>query len=320
MNQIRIKTPSRLHFGLLGLGEPAPRRFGGLGLMIEDPGLELSVESAENWSAHGPLSERALTVARSVAERLELIGKQVQPQSIRIRHAPRLHTGLGVGTQLSLAIAHALGVFAGIRKPSALQLAELSGRGDRSGIGIHGFAQGGLIVDAGRLREQVPTRVLRVDFPQEWSILVVTPEEHVGIHGKAEAEAFLQLPPIPEIRADQLCKLVLLRLLPAVVEGDLAEFGHALTSIQEKVGLSFADAQGGAYASSHAEKIIIWLRGKGLAGVGQSSWGPTLYGFSEASLIDRLALRAEIVSTFNIPNSRVIWTKAMNRGAKMLCE
>ena len=54
--RIRIRTPSRLHFGLLGWGPQAARQFGGVGLMIEDPGLELIGETAAEWTFEGPLA------------------------------------------------------------------------------------------------------------------------------------------------------------------------------------------------------------------------------------------------------------------------
>jgi predicted sugar kinase len=66
---IRVATASRLHFGLLGLAaaterwhdrEGAPtlpaRTFGGVGLMVERPGIILRAEPADAWSAVGPLA------------------------------------------------------------------------------------------------------------------------------------------------------------------------------------------------------------------------------------------------------------------------
>src|SRR5260370_41078345 len=65
------QTGSRMDFGLLSfpsglnwpnhLGEvtmPA-RRFGGVGLMVQSPGIELQIRPTKNWSAQGPLAERA---------------------------------------------------------------------------------------------------------------------------------------------------------------------------------------------------------------------------------------------------------------------
>ena len=81
---IRVQAPSRLHFGLLSMttGNLWPdlhgqetlfaRRFGGIGLMIQKPGVHLSVQSASDWSAEGPLAERALWFARRFVQSDEL--------------------------------------------------------------------------------------------------------------------------------------------------------------------------------------------------------------------------------------------------------
>ncbi len=69
MTRLVIQAPSRLHFGLLGWGPSAPRQFGGVGLMIEKPGLELVAEPASEWSFDGPLAERVGDLVGSVIER-----------------------------------------------------------------------------------------------------------------------------------------------------------------------------------------------------------------------------------------------------------
>src|SRR2546428_14106761 len=44
---VRVQAPSRLHFGLLAFGaEASPRQFGGVGVMIQQPGNELVVRPA----------------------------------------------------------------------------------------------------------------------------------------------------------------------------------------------------------------------------------------------------------------------------------
>ena len=91
---------------------------------------------------------------------------------------------------------------------------------------------------------------------------------------------------------------MLIEILPAVLEHDLEAFGAALGELQERVGAAFAPAQGGIYATPQAALIVNELKSLGFVGTGQSSWGPTIYAFSELpeSEIDRLAdrLRSEI--------------------------
>jgi beta-RFAP synthase len=95
-----------------------------------------------------------------------------------------------------------------------------------------------------------------------------------GVHGEAEIEAFKNLPPFPAESAGRLCRLTLMKALPALAEGEIAEFGAAINEIQSVVGDYFAPAQGGRFASPAVE-VLQWLTQEGIAGVGQSSWGPT---------------------------------------------
>src|SRR5436305_14858544 len=104
---VRVRTSSRLHFGLLSLagqqGEavvPA-RRFGGVGLMVERPGLQVRATAAAAWSAEGPLAERALAFARCFADGLRgsEAGRPRPPQRLTVEGAAPEPAGLGTGTQ-----------------------------------------------------------------------------------------------------------------------------------------------------------------------------------------------------------------------------
>jgi len=200
-------------------------------------------------------------------------------------------------------------------------LARLTGRGRRSGIGIHGFHQGGLIVDGGRRTEaDIPPLLARLPFPEAWSILVVQPPDQRGLHGPDESRAFANLPPIAQDVTDSLCRLVMLEILPAVIECDLASFGAALGELQATVGACFASAQGGTYATSQASRIVNELKRLGFVGVGQSSWGPTLYAFSSRSK-DAIKDSVERVrQRFGLDENAVFWTKADNQGARFFVD
>ena len=52
--RLRIRTPSRLHFGLLGWGPHLLRQFGGIGLMIDSPGIELVGRAGTGLDGRGP--------------------------------------------------------------------------------------------------------------------------------------------------------------------------------------------------------------------------------------------------------------------------
>src|SRR5271157_1469631 len=120
MTQLRNRTASRLHFGLLGWGPQAPRQFGGVGLMIEAPGIEPRAEPAPNWSFAGPLANRVQDTLRQIQERRSqppVDRPEVAPARIQVVTAPPDHVGLGVGTQLSLAVVRLILKLAGDSDP-----------------------------------------------------------------------------------------------------------------------------------------------------------------------------------------------------------
>jgi beta-RFAP synthase len=323
----RIRTASRLHFGLISLAPegaawpdrhgqqvlPA-RRFGGVGLMIESPGLVVRAEPAADWSAEGPLAARALEIARlftaGIAE--EAPGETVPYQRLVIEAAPRAHVGLGTGTQLALSVGHLLAKSLG-RSISSAELARRVKRGERSALGVHGFAQGGFLVEGGKLAgAQLSPLVARVAFPEAWRIVLVLPRRQIGIHGAGERLAFSQLSGA-EATTEALCRLVLLGLLPSLAEEDLAGFGEALFDLNARAGEGFAAAQGGTYSSPVVAELIDFIRKQGVAGVGQSSWGPGVFAVTDeeraAHLADQLRAMAD--------DAEVQVSRACNHGSTL---
>lgn len=318
-----VVTSSRLHFGLLAWGADAPRRFGGLGLMIQHPGLALCAGRARGMrdTCSGPLSRRGEIVLKAIREVLARQDKDPGPIALEILSAPAEHVGLGTGTQLGLGVATAVTRLAGVNADT-VELATWIGRGARSGIGVHGFDQGGLIVDGGHPRQtadfqQPAPCVARLDFPEDWPILVVLPRPEVDWSGPREAGAFRELPPIPEHRTNRLCRLVLLHVLPAVATRDLETFGQAIEEYQALVGESFAPIQGGLFSHRTLGSMIDGLREFGLQGVGQSSWGPALYGFAREDLpaSERHQILARVRGLCDLDEHQAFWTSARNSGA-----
>ncbi len=323
---IRITAPARLHFGLLSLpaegedfwpdrhGEPAlpVRRFGGVGLMVEEPALRLRAEPAADWSAEGPLAERALAVARRFAAAAP---EGLPPQRLVIESAPPEHCGFGSGTQLGLAVARALAVAAGRPDLEAAALAARVGRGLRSALGVHGFARGGFLVEAGKRAEHgVSPLVVRLPFPEAWRVVVTVPPAEVGLHGDREREAFRQLPGGPEMANTTavLCRLVLLGMLPALVERDLDAFGDALWDFNARAGEALAPVQGGTYAGRRVAELVSFVRRQGARGVGQSSWGPAVFAvIGDEERADDLARR------LRRDGALVVVTRGCNHGAEV---
>jgi beta-RFAP synthase len=319
---IRVQCASRLHFGLLSLPAagrdqsalPA-RSFGGIGLMVHDPGLAVTVCPADAWHAEGPLAGRALEYARRFV--LTLPADRRRPYGVCVERSAPEHAGLGTGTQLGLALTRALAVAAGQAELDAVELAHRVGRGRRSALGVHGFARGGLLVDAGKHDpETVAPLVARHPFPEAWRILLVLPRRSAGLHGAEESQAFerLHAQGIAPERTERLCRLVLLGLLPALVEMDCRAFGEALYELNVLVGEAFAVVQGGVYAGARVADVVTFIRRQGVAGVGQSSWGPTVFAVVENEAQGR-QLAGRVQGRFGLDLGEVLLTPACNHGA-----
>ena len=274
-NAVRITTGSRLHFGMFSFGDPAVRQFGGVGCMIDKPGVQLRIAAADRCEAKGPLAERALEFAQRVAAAARLKGAAWR---IDVERAPRDHVGLGTGTQLGLAVAAGIMAINGSAQIDAAALSRLAGRGERSSIGIHGFEKGGLLVEAGKRKlGEVGPLVVRVELPAEWRFLVLIPRHAAGLSGDAERQAFWRLPPVPrETTTALLSREALLELLPAAAEADFAAFSQSLYRFGCRAGSCFAAAQQGTFLDPKTAATVATLRSLGVEGVAQTSWGPSI--------------------------------------------
>ena len=310
---VSVTAPARLHVGFLDLHGGLGRRFGSIGLTLHDVGTRLRIEPAAEIAASGVDAERALAAVRRLTE-----AWRTPPVRIDVADAIPAHVGLGSGTQLRLAVGVALARLFGVRAGTA-EVARLLDRGARSGIGLAAFEQGGLLVDGGRSEaDVVPPIVARLPFPQRWRILLLLDEAGHGLHGAAEIQAFAHLPPFPENLAAHLCRLTLMRLLPAVALADPIDAGRALGEIQRVIGDHFAPVQGGRFASPAVAGALAWLASEGIEGVGQSSWGPT--GFAlvedhEAARRLEAGLRQRCAGARDL---RIVIAKGRNHGAEIV--
>lgn len=317
---IEIRTPSRLHFGLLALGPQEPRQFGGVGLMVRRPDVAIRLRARERGggcTGEGRMSDRAVAFARRFAERAVATGlaPHVPPVHVQVVRVPRPHTGLGTGTQLGMAVGRAMAELLDGPELDVATLADLVGRGQRSAIGAHGSLSGGLLVEGGKTDPaRLSPLVARHRFPEQWPIVLIRPDRLRGLAGQRERLAFSKMPaPTPQTTA-RMCKLVLLGLLPAALECDLDAFGTSLYELQQLAGACFRSAQGGIYADPMLAQVVQFVREQGITGVGQSSWGPTLYAFCEADEQAGQLARA-VRQRYHLAAEEVMVTCADNRGS-----
>ncbi len=304
MTTATVSVGARLHVGFQNLSLARERLYGGIGVGLEEPRVTVTAEPATDIRTDDELVGR---YARRAADVLAVPGVAVTLEE----SLPR-HVGLGSGTQLALAVltatARAHGLEARVREH-----APAMGRGGRSGVGVATFEDGGFVVDAGHPTTRftteppaegdwtVPPVVARHDLPGEWRFLVVVPDADPGRSGDDEdASMRAVVERADPAVADEIACVVIRKLLPAAAAGRLEAFGEAIAEIGRKNGVWYADAQGGVFRPPAGALVESLEDCPVLSGVGQSSWGPAVYGVTdvdhaaeaEAAARDALAERA----------------------------
>jgi beta-ribofuranosylaminobenzene 5'-phosphate synthase len=273
--KVYVKTPARLHLGLIDLNGDLGRIFGGLGVGIDRPNFVLEAQPSEKLIATGEKTEQIRALAKRF---LEIYGIKANAQ-INVKQTIPEHSGLGSGTQLALAVATALSKLFNV-DASTQALAEAMGRGQRTSVGTTIFERGGFVVDGGKSKTGFPTTILRQPFPNNWVFVVAVPNVKKGLAKNEENAAFGALTPMTVEEAGRMCRLTMMKLLPSLVERDITSFGEALTHIQTVIGGYFAEVQGGTFSSQATAKGIELVQKLGAYGAGQSSWGPAFYGLT----------------------------------------
>jgi beta-RFAP synthase len=285
-----VEAPARLHLGFLDPGASLGRRFGSLGLVID--GIATVVTLARETGLKRNVVEADDVNIRRIADHLATLQCETgrdEPLRVQLHQSSAVHAGFGSGTQLALAVGRGFAALHGLT-PSTQSLAALLGRGERSGIGVAAFDEGGLLLDAGRTASGAPAPLIaRLAIPEKWRVVLVMDPHMVGLCGEAERAAMSNLPPFPQQLAASLCHEVLMQVLPGALEHDIKAFAHGVNEIQNTIGSYFAPHQNDSmYTSPRVQRALEWIAGETTAAIGQSSWGPT--GFAIVATEDE-ALR-----------------------------
>ncbi len=314
--EVVVHAASRLHFGLFSLGHLSERQYGGVGAMIARPGLQLRITqgSAGEPSGAGEMGTRAVAFAK------QWLAFQRMPAAegnlhLEVVSAPPDHVGLGVGTQLGLAVAAGLSRWMGLPAQTALELALSVGRATRSAVGTYGFLLGGLVMEQGK-RSDEPMSLLdcRIDMPGAWRFLLLRPLEGRGISGTAETEAMQALPAVPEEVTQALINEAATRMIPAAATSNFALFAESLYRYGQMAGNCFAAKQGGPYNGPVLTSLVEVIRQCGAVGVGQSSWGPTIFTICD-SQGSAEALQQEVQTRFTRGPLAATISPICNQGA-----
>ena len=312
---VRIDAPARLHLGFVDLCGDLGRRFGSLGLALDGYSTVVMASASGELEVSGSELARASNYARKI---LDALGR-THTVKLQVERAIPAHAGLGSGTQLGLAIAMALKTLFGLSH-SVVELAALAHRGARSGIGIGAFETGGFIVDGGRADTSVVPPVLaRYAFPHDWRVILITDSGVEGLSGRAESDAFENLPPMTAAASATLCRIALLGICPAIVERNFAAFCQHITALQRGIASYFEPVQGGVFTSTAVADVVSRVeRTLSITATGQTSWGPTGFAFVDSERTARAMveeLRADLATGSSL---KLSIHAARNTGARIV--
>ncbi|HMB49495.1 MAG TPA: beta-ribofuranosylaminobenzene 5'-phosphate synthase family protein, partial [Natronoarchaeum rubrum] len=202
------------------------------------------------------------------------------------------------------------------------------GRGGRSGVGVAGFERGGFVVDGGHPTSQfttarpadgewaVPPVTARHDLPDDWRFVLVLPDADPGRSGDDEDASMRSVVEGADpTLSDEISAVLTRRLLPAAAAGRREAFGGAVAEIGRLNGAWYTDAQGGVFRPPVGRIVEELGEHPVVSGVGQSSWGPTVYGLTDRSSADRARDAARDALDAAGVDGRVLVAGVRNAGA-----
>ncbi|MCR9198223.1 MAG: hypothetical protein NXI04_06240 [Planctomycetaceae bacterium] len=315
--EITVRTGARLHFGLLCTAPDSPWHYGGIGVMLNQPGWAIRCQQIS--SRRADLVAGGAVATQRVTKILQQFRRSVEVPRVRlvIDHLCPFHAGLGSGTQLTLAVAMGLHMAMGqLRPASASEVAVPLGRMRRSGIGTFGFDRGGFIIDHGRSCDQADA-FTRLRFPEDWKFVLLRPAYLQGLHGAAEETFFEQPRYLESSTIRHVEQLINREFRGALTEHQFARFAAALAEYGNLVGRYFAPAQGGIFSCDLFAELVERLNAAGFVGAAQSSWGPSIAVPAESAAM--AADICQVVTEFDVQRQiHVSVTGVSNIGATVM--
>ena len=301
IQSIKLTAPSRLHFGLLPPGSDQRSRRGGLGVMIQEPCLLLHGVPSKKWTVTGPFQQLIDRIAA------QLLGKKERDAlalHIHVDQAPSAHVGYGTGTQVAMATAALLEAWIGGVNSHGEAPPNVLDRGSRSLVGSVGFAQGGLIYDSGIEKFMSPATECQAEvagvrcyaIPVAWRWLTISADGLKGLSGESEATAFASVIADEDSR-HRVMRFVENELLRRLIDNDFDGFSACLYEYGIRCGELFRQHQSGIFSSKRMSEVVTKIRGSGVCGVGQSSWGPTVFAlFPDCNSAEKFATENDWLS------------------------
>jgi len=277
---LAIKTYYRIHLGFYRFKDD-PYIYGSLGSVINTPNFTMEVcVSEKSFSSVNSPSEESRELIEGILRELNLLKSGL---TINLSGYLAHHVGLGSRTKIVMTTLKAIQKLLNPRI-DIVKNAVKFGVAQVSGIGLYTFLRGGFIIDSGLKKSAGgsyirPKPLIRLLLPRNWRVIVALPEGVKGLREYEEKPALDNVITHPEQEALYRNLLIVLN---SIKNKDFKSFGEAITKIQVLTGKYFSRYQGGIFCCEESEHLVNALTKAGASGVGQSSWGPLVYGFVES--------------------------------------
>lgn len=316
---IRVVGYPRLHAGLFDLGTATPRQYGGVGMALEGPPTVVRVQRAPRQASH-ELYLIDMAARRDIEVALTRLDASwdIPPLTVTVDAIPPQHVGFGTKTTLVLAVLKAASEVAALGLDE-IHLQRLSGRGGTSGIGIHTFFRGGLVIDGGHRSDPpriygpssssasiaVPPLIAHVSIPAHWCVTLLL-AEGARRAGAAERAAFDEMTPVPDEEVRATIALAVMGMAASAATEDLPTFATALAAIQ-RTGFKAKEV---STQPDAVRTLLAALAELPACAAGMSSMGPLVFAISDredASVRDQIVRlaeerRATVVGTVGLRN------------------
>ena len=320
MMNVEVITGSRLHLGLICGTPQTGWRFGGVGVMLQQPCWRIAIRNTT--AAVDQISASSETTGR-VAEFLQKIRHTLSLSAVElsVKSEVPFHTGLGGGTQLGLAIAAAAELLANHRAVhDPYRLADLAQRAERSAIGTVGFRDGGFLIDHGVPdTDSQPRKVERIAMPEAWRFVLIRPSNAQGLCGDRERSFFHQRTIMSKSLVESLVSRINDCLVPAIRNEEFERFSVSIEEYGDAVGRFYASEQGDIFAHPVIRRLVAMLRAAGIHGAAQSSWGPGI-SIPASSIEHARSIVDRIPPELDGTQLRVDIAEPLNTGASLRTE
>jgi beta-ribofuranosylaminobenzene 5'-phosphate synthase len=310
--KVTVNAPAHLHTGNFDMTGDLGRLYGTVGFAV-DRMLEVEVAKCKGIKSE---DKDACLFAKRFVDAYNLEGAEVTVK----KSIPKF-VGMGYHTTLARSIGAALAKIYGLILPTE-EIALTMQRGAITSLGVHAFKVGGFIVEGGFRLDQrekmIPPLIFHQPVPDNWQFVIAianVPQEKIIKMREDEDNILRNLHLMPKETSDMLSRIVLVKIMPAIIEKDLKAFGEGLTAFNSELGKFWNQYQcGRTYCHPIVEDAVKIMLNRSTCAC-QTSWGPTIYGIVDQESTAE-TLRKELQDYLDKNGGgEVFVTKACNTGA-----